>query len=72
MVERQAVCAGFLSAILAGVVISQEDIVPIESDDVLPVVRRQILNQADDPGHLDRQSHRPDHLVRGFNDLDLA
>ena len=72
MIEGQAMDAGFLSAVLADVVIPQEDVVPIEADDVLPVVRREVSDQADDSGHPDRQGHGPDQLVRGFHDLDLT
>ena len=62
----------FLTAVLTSIMITQEDIIPRESNDVFACSVVSELDQPDHERHFDRDRDRTDLAIRSFNDFDFA
>lgn len=72
MVHGELAYQRLVAAVLAGMVVPEEDIVAIEANDVLPAFQWDIFNQTKNPGNRNAYGYGSNHLIRTFYNLDLA
>ncbi len=72
VIERQVVARKAVAAVLTDVIIAEKHIDPRESDDVLLLLDRNVVQQPENGGNFYRHPDGADFVSALFNDLYLA